>query len=122
LNSWQLHGGFALRILAIGNEDFYLDPAQLLFTVGRSAGGASLSNKTNFSLKSEGLAEEELTIEERNMTDKAEHIAWAAKAIAIFQQHCRTDDENAIADLICDLGHLAEERGCDFVSEVRARD
>ena len=53
------------------------------------------------------------------MTDKAEHIAWAAEAIAVFQRHCRTDDEHAIADLICDLGHLAEERGFDFLSEVK---
>jgi hypothetical protein len=33
------------------------------------------------------------------MTDKAKHIAWAAEAIAVFQQHCRTSDEHAIADL-----------------------
>ena len=48
------------------------------------------------------------------MTDKADHIAWAAEAIAVFQRHCRTSDEHAIADLICDLGHLAEERGFDL--------
>jgi hypothetical protein len=53
------------------------------------------------------------------MTDKADHIAWAAEAVAVFQRHCRTGDEHAIADLICDLGHLAEDRGFDFLSEVR---
>ena len=53
------------------------------------------------------------------MTDKADHIAWAAEAVAVFQRRCRTGDEHAIADLICDLGHLAEERGLDFLSEVR---
>jgi hypothetical protein len=53
------------------------------------------------------------------MTDKADHIAWAAEAIAVFQAHCRTGDEHAIADLICDLGHLAEDRGFDFISEVK---
>jgi hypothetical protein len=53
------------------------------------------------------------------MTDKADQIAWAAEAIAVYQRHCRTGDEHAIADLICDLGHLAEERGFDFISEVR---
>ena len=53
------------------------------------------------------------------MPDKADHIAWAAEAIAVFQRHCRTADEHAIADLICDLGHLAEERGFDFLSEVK---
>jgi hypothetical protein len=52
------------------------------------------------------------------MTDKASHIAWAAEAIAVFQRHCRTGDEHAIADLICDLGHLAEDRGFDFLDEV----
>jgi hypothetical protein len=53
------------------------------------------------------------------MTDKADHIAWAAEAIAVFQEHCQTGNEHAIADLICDLGHLAEERGFDFPSELR---
>ena len=53
------------------------------------------------------------------MMNKADHIAWAAEAIAVCQRHCRTGDEHAIADLICDLGHLAEERGLDFLSEVR---
>jgi hypothetical protein len=28
-------------------------------------------------------------------------------------------DENAIADLICDLGHLADVRGFDFLDEVK---
>jgi hypothetical protein len=44
------------------------------------------------------------------MTDKADHIAWAAEAVAVHR-HCRTGDEYAIPDLICDLGHIAEERG-----------
>ena len=50
-------------------------------------------------------------------SDRAAHAAWRpAEAIAVF---CPTDDEHAIADRIWDLGHLAEERGLDFVSEVR---
>ena len=53
------------------------------------------------------------------MSDEAERLTWAAAAVAAFQQHCGADDEHAIADLICDLGHLAEERDFDFVSEVR---
>jgi hypothetical protein len=53
------------------------------------------------------------------MPDKADHIAWAAEAVAAFQRRCRTGDAHAVADLICDLGHLAEERGFDFLSEVR---
>ena len=42
------------------------------------------------------------------MIDNADHIVWAAEAIAVYQRHSRTGDEHAIADLICDLGHLAE--------------
>jgi hypothetical protein len=38
------------------------------------------------------------------MTDKADHIVWAAEAVAVFQKHSRSGDEHAIADLICDLG------------------
>lgn len=53
------------------------------------------------------------------MTDKSDHIVWAAEAVAVFQKHCRTGDEHVIADLICDLGHLAEGLGFDFLSEVR---
>jgi hypothetical protein len=53
------------------------------------------------------------------MMYKTDHIAWAAEAVAVFQEHCRTGDEHAIADLICDLGHLAEERGLDFLNEVK---
>jgi hypothetical protein len=40
-----------------------------------------------------------------SMTDKADHIAWAAEAVTVFQKHCRAGDNHAIADLICDLGH-----------------
>jgi hypothetical protein len=53
------------------------------------------------------------------MIDKAGHIALAAEALAVFQKHCGTGDKHAIADLICDLGHLADERGFDFLSEVK---
>jgi hypothetical protein len=55
------------------------------------------------------------------MIDKADHIAWAADAVEVFRKHCGTGDEHAIADLICDLGRLAEERGFDFLSEVTFR-
>ena len=53
------------------------------------------------------------------MINKTSHIAWAAEAVAIFQKHCGTGDEHAIADLICDLGHLADVRGFDFLDEVK---
>src|SRR5262249_11433202 len=36
-----------------------------------------------------------------------------------FKDTAAPSDEHAIADLICDLGHLAEERGFDFLDEVK---
>jgi len=53
------------------------------------------------------------------MVDKAKHVASAADALAVFQHRCGTSDEHAIADLICDLGHLAVERDIDFLGEVK---
>jgi hypothetical protein len=53
------------------------------------------------------------------LIDKADHIAWAAEAVTVFQKRCGTADEHAVADLICDLGHLAEDRGLDFLDELR---
>jgi hypothetical protein len=48
--------------------------------------------------------------------DKLDLPLGLPPAVAVFQ--CRTGDEYAIADLICDLGHLAEQQGLDFLNEV----
>ncbi len=53
------------------------------------------------------------------MMDKAKHTAAAAAALAVFQRNCGAVDAHAIADLICDLGLLADERGLDFVGEAK---
>jgi hypothetical protein len=53
------------------------------------------------------------------MIDKPAHVAWAAEAVAVFQKHCGTSDVHAIADFICDLEHLADARGSDFLDEVK---
>lgn len=53
------------------------------------------------------------------MIEKAKHIYAAAEALSAFQHGCGAVDEHAIADLICDLGHLADSRGLDFLSETK---
>ncbi len=53
------------------------------------------------------------------MPAKSKHISSAADTIAYYQQRCGSADEHAMADLICDLGHLADKRGLDFLDEVR---
>ena len=53
------------------------------------------------------------------MFDRLDHIDWASEAVRRYQEHSLTPDEHAIADLICDLGHLADHRGIDFVAEIK---
>jgi hypothetical protein len=53
------------------------------------------------------------------MIDRTRHIALAAEAVLRYQNSSGTADDHAIADLICDLGHLATDRGLDFIDEVR---
>lgn len=33
---------------------------------------------------------------------------WAKQAVETFKRHCRTDDCDVVADLICDLLHLCD--------------
>jgi hypothetical protein len=45
-----------------------------------------------------------------NNSDRA---SWAQTAVDAFQDVCRTDDCDAIADLMVNLLHLAREEGLD---------
>lgn len=38
----------------------------------------------------------------------AMRAAWARVALRAFMDVCRTDDEDALGDLLCDLMHLAD--------------
>lgn len=49
---------------------------------------------------------------------EAQHNA-AAAALAIFQKERGAVEEHAIADLMCDLGHVADKRGLDFLDEAK---
>jgi hypothetical protein len=55
--------------------------------------------------------------------DKNEERAlWAGLAVSAFQYETNTDDEDALADLLCDLMHWADRRAFDFDAELqRAR-
>lgn len=45
------------------------------------------------------------------MPTNSDRAAWAQAALDAFQSVCRTDDQDAIKDLVCDLLHLARQRG-----------
>ena len=45
--------------------------------------------------------------------------AWARAAVDVFKLVVRTDEEDALCDLLCDLMHLADREGWDFVSQHR---
>lgn len=47
---------------------------------------------------------------------------WAGYALAAFISQTGTDAEDAVTDLLCDLMHLADRTGRDFVADMdRAR-
>ena len=43
---------------------------------------------------------------------------WAEKALKAFQAETGAEDEEAIADLVCDLLHLAARRGEDVQTVI----
>jgi hypothetical protein len=53
------------------------------------------------------------------MTDNATTLPGLRRRSRFISGTPALDDEHAIADLICDLGHLANESGFDFTSEIR---
>ncbi len=53
------------------------------------------------------------------MTGNSDHIHFVEETLAIYKQCRGTDEAHAIADLICDLGHYAEEHGIDFLHQVK---
>ena len=51
-----------------------------------------------------------------------QRAAWAAAALFHFRTCCRTDYEDALADLLCDLMHWADRANFDFDAALfRAR-
>ena len=51
------------------------------------------------------------------MTGNDERALWAKSAVAAFLQPVsRTDAENAVCDLIADLGHLCDRENVDFLA------
>lgn len=50
--------------------------------------------------------------------DRETHIRSAEEALRNFQRLSGSEDGHSIADLICDLGHLSDERGLNFLQEV----
>lgn len=53
-----------------------------------------------------------------------DRAGWAKVAVRAFRSVCRTDESDAIGDLMCDLLHLARERGLDperVLDDARSR-
>jgi len=43
---------------------------------------------------------------------------WAMTAVLAFLGECGTDPEDAIGDLVCNLGHLADRFGIDGAAQI----
>jgi hypothetical protein len=50
--------------------------------------------------------------------DMEKHIEFSTQALRAFQELSGSGDEHTIADLICDLGHLADAKGVNFLQEI----
>ena len=50
------------------------------------------------------------------MTGNDERALLAKSAVAAFRRASRTDAENAVCDLIADLGHLCDRECVDFLA------
>jgi hypothetical protein len=51
--------------------------------------------------------------------DNHDRAQWAQAAVTVFQDQTGTDKDDAIADLIADLCHLADEYDQDALEQVR---
>jgi hypothetical protein len=52
-----------------------------------------------------------------------DRAAWAMTALSAFERETGTDEQHAVADLLCDLMHLYDRKGWDFDADLeRARD
>jgi hypothetical protein len=47
-----------------------------------------------------------------------ERSEWAESALLTFQKMTGVDDDDALADLLCDLMHLADRKGWHFEAEM----
>lgn len=52
-------------------------------------------------------------------SENANRTRWAQAALWAFQKETRTDDEDALADLLCDLMHWSDRNDFNFTDEHR---
>ena len=50
--------------------------------------------------------------------DNYDRAEWAAKTLDAFMSIVRTDPEDALGDLLCDLRHWCDREGVDFDAVV----
>ena len=51
--------------------------------------------------------------------DKNDHrAAWAMTALSAFQHETGADEQDAVADLLCDIIHLSDRKGWDFDADL----
>jgi hypothetical protein len=51
--------------------------------------------------------------------DRDKHLVSAAEALSTYRTVSGVADDHSIADLICDLGHLSEEMGVDYLAQLQ---
>ena len=53
------------------------------------------------------------------MTDKENYIEFIKEMIGLYKACFRSEDASVVSDIICDLGHYADQNKIDYLGQVK---
>ncbi len=53
------------------------------------------------------------------MTDKENYIEFIKEMIGLYKARFRSEDASVVSDIICDLGHYADQNKIDYLGQVK---
>ena len=53
------------------------------------------------------------------MTDKENYIEFIKEMIGLYKDRFRSEDASVVSDIICDLGHYADQNKIDYLGQVK---
>ena len=53
------------------------------------------------------------------MADKENYIEFIKEMIGLYKDRFRSEDASVVSDIICDLGHYADQNKIDYLRQVK---
>ena len=53
------------------------------------------------------------------MADKENYIEFIKEMIGLYKDRFRSEDASVVSDIICDLGHYADQNKIDYLGQVK---